>query len=114
MTAKTYKEIITNDVFDICARIREIDPAYFIAYNKRLCRFEVHNRRQRETLALVLPFKTLDARAVSLTLMTRRENIDRLAAEMEASNKRLEESSDRKVMDNARGRLEEELSKTKD
>lgn len=107
--------LIENDLFGIGDRLKAIDPAYFVVYNRGRGRFEVHNSRQRrrDTLALAVPYRSLDARTVSLTLKTRRENIEKLVAEMELNNKRLEESSDKRVLDNARGRLEEEIGKAK-
>ena len=98
-----------GDVFGIGDRLREIDADYFVVYNSALRRFEVHHRRQRDTLALVVPYTSLDARTVALTLRTRRENLDRLLKEMDIANQRLEESADKKTLDNARGRLEDEL-----
>lgn len=103
--------LIENDVFGICGRVRGIDPAYYIVYNTALRRFEVHNRRQRDTLALVVPYGALDARTVSLTQKTRRENIAKLIKEMEEANMKLEAGSDKNIMDRARGRFGEALSR---
>ena len=105
--------IITSDLFGISDRLKEIDPGYFAAYNNALCRFEVHHRRQRDTLALVVPYPALDARAVSLTLKTRRQNLDKLIKEMDEANRRLEIDEEKKILDNARGRFEEEIAKGK-
>ncbi len=101
--------IIENDLFGISARLTEIDPGYFIVYNLRLRRFEVHNRRQLKTLALVVPYESLDIRTVRLTQRTRRENYERLIKEMEASNLRAEAAGEGRMLENARGRLEEAL-----
>ena len=70
------KIMITNDVFDIAKRIKEIDQDYFVVYDKKLCRFEVHNKRQKpDTLSLVLPYDTVDCRAIDKVLSTRTEYI---------------------------------------
>ena len=104
--------IIENDLFGICGRLKEIDGDYFVAYNGALCRFEVHHQRQRyKTLALAVPYPELDARTVALTLKTRRQNIEKLIKEMDEANRRLEEAADRKTLDNARGNLECEIEK---
>ena len=102
---------IKNDVFGIGKRLREIDADYFVVYNGGLRRYEVHHRRQRDTLALVVPYASLDARTVALALKTRRENIDRLIKEMDAANQKLEETADKKILDTARGKLEDEIIK---
>lgn len=36
-------ELVTNDVHNIAERIRRIDPNYFIVFNRRTHRYEVHN-----------------------------------------------------------------------
>ena len=106
------KEIMTGDVFGISGRLQEIDPDYFIVFHRVLRRYEVHHRRQRDTLALVLPYRCLDARAVTLTLKTRRENIERLIKEMDAENRRREERADKEILDRAKGRLEKEIGRS--
>ncbi|GHU99273.1 hypothetical protein FACS1894211_04390 [Clostridia bacterium] len=77
---------IENDVFDVARRIREIDSDYFVVFDRKLRRFEVHHRRQSDTLALVIPWPSLDCRAVPLVLRTRVENADKLWREMERQN----------------------------
>ena len=106
--------IINSDLFGIGDRLREIDSDYFVAYNGGLCRFEVHHRRQRgDTLALAVPYPALDARTVALAKKTRRENIDKLIKEMDEANRKIEISADKKILDNAKGQLEDELGKVK-
>ena len=89
----------------------EIDPDYFVLYNAAQSRYEVHHRRQRNTLALAVPYPSLDARTVQLAQKTRRENIEGLIAEMDAKNQRLEERADKAVFDNAKERFEEEIGR---
>ena len=85
------KVMITNDVFDIAKRIKEIDEDYFVVYDKRLCRFEVHNKRQRpDTLCLVLPYDTLDCRTIDKVVTTRIEYIAKQLAEIDAYNEKLQ------------------------
>ena len=81
---------ITHDVFDIARRIKEIDEDYFILYDRRLMRFEVHNRRQRpNTLSLVLPYDRLDCRAIDKVLSTRMEVVYKQLAELEKFNENI-------------------------
>lgn len=35
--------IVKNDLFGICKRIKQIDKGYFIVYSYKLRRFEIHN-----------------------------------------------------------------------
>lgn len=79
---------ITNDVFDICKRIKEIDEGYEIFYCTEKQRFEVHKGGELQS---VLPFDKLDARTVLYLRKTRVENCLRLIEEID--NKNLEITS---------------------
>ena len=99
------KIMITNDVFDIAKRIKEIDPDYFVVYDKKLCRFEVHNKRQRpDTLCLVLPYNTLDCRAIDKVLSTRVEYVAKQLAQIDEFNQKLQDSQSKAM---AQKRLQE-------
>ena len=92
--------LITNDLFDVASRLKEIDVGYQIYYNKQLGRFEVHNRFQHgNTLSVVVPFDRLDARTVELVQKTRVENIKTLLAEMEKANEQAEKDATKKAFD---------------
>lgn len=89
---------IENDVLDIAARLREIDDGYFIVYNGLFRRLEVHNQRQRgNTFCLVVPSNRLNARTVELVRKTRAENADRLLAEIDEHNARVENEALRRA-----------------
>ena len=99
------KEMITNDVFDIAKRIKEIDDDYFVVYDKKLCRFEVHNKRQKpDTLSLVLPYDRLDCRAIDKVLSTRTQHIVKLLDELDKQNEQLQQ---KQIKEMANKRIEE-------
>ena len=99
------KVMITNDVFDIAQRIKEIDQDYFVVYDKKLCRFEVHNKRQKpDTLSLVLPYDTLDCRAIDKVLSTRTEYVAKQLAMIDEYNEKLQISQAKQL---AQQRFEE-------
>jgi len=98
---------IENDVFDVSRRLKEIDGDYFVVYNLTRGRFEVHHGRQRETLAVAVPFKTLDCRTVSRVLRTRVENLKAITAQIDADNLRLERNADEKILDGTGEKLKE-------
>ena len=77
---------IENDVCDIAWRIREVDPDYYIVYNRRLGRFELHDAACRDTFACVLPYDRLDERSVRHARRTRVELLERLLEELEREN----------------------------
>lgn len=83
--------ILDGDLFGICRRLKAIDSSYFVAFNVKLKRFEVHSNGQRgSSLALVVPYTELDERTVRLCLKTRCERIERIMAEMRVENEKLE------------------------
>ncbi len=93
---------VRGDLYDIADRIREIDENYFIFYSYRHKRYEVHNRAQRNgTFALALPYRTLDARALTLVRRTRAERADALLREIEEENARSRRAAVEKTAERA-------------
>ena len=91
--------LIENDLFGIAARLRAIDDGYFVVYDRESSSFEVHHRFQcGDTFALKVPYPTLDVRTVNLVQRTRIENREKLLAEMENHNRRLEERESEKII----------------
>ncbi|MFA5453211.1 MAG: hypothetical protein WC248_06525 [Candidatus Methanomethylophilaceae archaeon] len=87
---------VTTDVFDITNRIKEIDPNYFILWNRIKDRYEVHSKRYPSfTFCLVVPYSELDQRTLDLVWDTRaekaRELITKLNMENEHRDKKQEE-----------------------
>lgn len=81
---------LDGDLFDVTARIREIDPSYFIRYNCVKRRYEVHSRKVglcATTMQLVLPYDRLDERTLILTARTRRERAREYLREIENENR---------------------------
>ena len=90
---------IYEDVFDITTRLKEIDKDYFVVFNTQKNKYEVHNKSQKNTYCLSVPFSGLDSRTIDLTLKTRRENIDKLLKEIEQNNETIEKDAGRKTKD---------------
>ena len=84
-----YQEI-KSDLFNIVKRIKGINPKYFVLYNHKKKKYEVHFKRSKSTYELTIPFDTLDARAVNFVMKTRMENQKKLLKEIEESNKKLQ------------------------
>ena len=80
---------ITEDVCDICKRIKEVDENYYIVYNRVLNRFELHDGSVKGGFACVLPFDRLDERSIRHARRTRIERIDALMRELDAYNEKL-------------------------
>jgi len=90
---------ILQDTHDIVSRLREIDCNYFVVYNSERQCFEVHNFGQKNTYCLTVPYAQLDCRTITLTLKSRREFLEKILAEIDASNERLEQDNLKKVRD---------------
>ena len=98
--ASAYLIPIKTDLFDIARRLHEIDANYLLFFNKRSSRYEVHNSKQQgNTLAVTVPYETLDARTLTLVRQTRAENAQRLFDEIEKHNQQVEKQLIDKAMD---------------
>lgn len=70
MTGRRIK--ITDDVFFIASRLKEVDPTYYVVYDPDRRRYEVHSDGQRgNSLCFVVPYDRLDARTIDYALRTR-------------------------------------------
>lgn len=81
---------IENDVFDIASRLKEIDSDYFVIYNRTKKRYEIHNEKQKPTLALVVPYNGLDSRTIGYVLKTKISRIDEIVREIDEHNEKVE------------------------
>lgn len=95
-------QIIKSDLFNISNRIKQIDPKYFVVFNKKRKKFEVHYKRLKNTYELTIPYDSLDSRAVDFVQKTRIENRKKIMEEIEKSNKLLEVENQRKRKENLR------------
>ena len=101
---------ILRDAFNIVERIKQIDNGYYICFNLRKNRYEVHNSKQVNTFCLVVPYKNLDARTLTLVRKTRRENFKKLMAEIDENNKKIENEVLRTIKDKSEWKLKEMFS----
>ncbi|MBQ8882002.1 MAG: hypothetical protein IJY70_01230 [Clostridia bacterium] len=106
--------IIEWDLYDIARRLKEIDDGYFVFYSYKTKKFEIHNAKQRgSTLALVLPYDRLDARALMCVKSTRRERASELFAQIERENELARRREVDKTVKTASKEMERALSKLK-
>ena len=102
---------VTSHVTDIPGRLKAVDSHYFVMLNAHTQRFEIHDGTQPGgTLCCVLPFDTLDERAVEYA---RRYHVSRLyetAREIDAYNERLEQAAQRDYLSRAADRTREALA----
>ena len=109
-----FREVIDSDLYGVARRIKEIDNGYFLVFNHKTRKYEVHNLKSTpNTLALVSPFETLDVRLLHLVRATRRERASEIVEAIERQNEKIEKEKTAQVMDNAKERLKEALQKYK-
>ena len=83
---KHWLKRIFSEPFDVCDRLKSIDDGYFVVFNVKRDRYEVHNNRQTDTFCFVVPYDKLDSRTVDYCLKTRVQNVDKLIKEMDEQN----------------------------
>ena len=96
---------IRDDLFDISSRIKSVDENYKIYFNGGTCRYELHNSSKSPTFQAVFPYPTLDKRALDFARQTAVENKDRIIAEIDAHNARLEKQRQDELIQKAIGNL---------
>lgn len=93
-------EIIKEDLFNISGAVRSIDDRYYIAFNKKTHKFELHHGEQLfSTYCLTFPYSTLDRRAVSHVQYTRAERSKKIFDEMNRHNELHTENSIKEAAD---------------
>lgn len=103
--------VVKNDLYDIAKRLKEIDDGYFIFYNYRKGRYEVHSTKQvGSSLALVVPYNTLDGRTLTLVRRTSIERMDKIMEENRRKNARIERDRIKKISESASLQAEKLLS----
>jgi len=85
--------IVTDDLFDIAMRIKEIDEKYQIYFNNSTDKYEVHT----VGLEFMVPYENLDERTLYHAMRTRAENSLELELEVETHNALLEQQAMQKL-----------------
>ncbi|MFA6860319.1 MAG: hypothetical protein WCR30_02925 [Clostridia bacterium] len=97
-----------DDVFFVEKRLKEISKDYFVLYNKKKMKWEVHNSSQHfSTLCLTIPYEVLDERTVTLVNKTRIENKEKIIKEIDETNLKLEKRKEKESLEKAKAILEE-------
>lgn len=104
---------IENDVFDIGARLKEIDGGYYPVYNLTKKRYEIHHSGMKNTLQVVLPYDGLDARAIQKVRETRIEYAEAKLREIDRENEKRRIEQENKSKENAFVKIEKSLSEQK-
>lgn len=94
---------IKNDLFDVAARLKSVDPTYELYFNVEKQRYEVYERNHGFALAFVVPYQELDARTVKFARFTRVENSKHLFVEIEKNNQKIESDLQKQALNGLYG-----------
>lgn len=87
---------IRHDLFGIAKRLKSIDRRYELFFNRKKNRYEIY---ANGAMQMALPFERLDARTLTYARKTRLENLEKIIAEIEEENARLEIQKNRETRD---------------
>lgn len=87
---------IRHDLFGIAKRLKSIDRRYELFFNRKKNRYEIY---VNGAMQMALPFERLDARTLTYARKTRLENLEKIIAEIEEENARLEIQKNRETRD---------------
>lgn len=88
------RSAVTSNVWNIPERLKGLDPRFFVMFNHKSQKFEVHVTGQPgTTFGLELPFPELDYRAITYTRDRMSDRLDVLMEEVDRHNERLQQTS---------------------
>lgn len=104
---KGYLPVVTHPC-DIPARLKQINPNFFVMFNARSQTYEVHVTGQPgSTYGCTIPYGDLDARALDYVRRYAAHRFEATVHEMDARNERLERQREKAVLDAAGQKMKE-------
>lgn len=91
---------INEDTFDIVERIKEIDENYYVVYDTKNSRFEMHYEGIPQTFCFVIG-EELDNRAIDKIYSTSVRFADNIIDEIDNNNKIIEDKNMQSIKSNA-------------
>ena len=91
---------INEDTFDIVERIKEIDENYYVVYDTKNSRFEMHYEGIPQTFCFVIGGE-LDNRAIDKIYSTSVRFADNIIDEIDNNNKIIEDKNMQSIKSNA-------------
>lgn len=91
-----YLTEIKSNVYHIPERLKEIDPTFFVAWNNKKQRIEIHcSENKGNTLYMVVPFNELDSRIIDHVKQNMKLRDYGLLKVIEENNRRLEQEAEK-------------------
>lgn len=94
---------IYDDLFHIAKRLKSIDKAYVLYFNRREKRFEIY---ARGAMQMALPFDRLDVRTLEYARKTRIENIENMIREIEMNNQKIQKQKEEEIINSFLSQME--------
>ena len=99
---------VVNSVFDIPVRLKELNRAFFVMFNIKTQKYEVHCADQPfETLACTLPYDELDARAIEYVREHSVERLEKVIREIDEYNEKMVQKEEAALIDKANYKMRE-------
>ena len=90
---------VVSHAVDIPIRLKELNGAFFVMFNTRTQKYEVHCADQPfETLACVLPYDELDARAIDYVREHSVHRMETIAKEIDEYNEKLARKREAEIL----------------
>lgn len=107
VASATHVPVLTN-VYHIPERFKELDEHLFVMLNRSTGNFEIHDDRQLGgSLACVLPYSELDARALTYVAERMNQELEELVRRIDAENEKLEQQRYASIIDKAQYKTKE-------
>ena len=90
---------IRNDAFNICERIKHLDPCYYVVFNTKNKKYEIHNSKQHSNTFCITCDNGLNFSVINKLRKTKIENIDKIIKEIDEFNAKNEVETQARTMD---------------
>ena len=97
-------------MFNISRRIKAIDRNYYIVFNNKTNKWEVHCKTQPGGYCLTCPYRSLDSRLLSYVLRTSLVHNPNLIEDVEKNNEMLDKDSNNARLDYIESNLKDVYS----
>ena len=99
---------IISDCLEISERIKSIDNSYYIVFDTKRQKYEVHSALQAiDSYCFTSPYNSLDERLLYYAMKTRSHNREKLFKEMEKENQKYLKNQQTKQKEKILKQLEE-------
>ncbi len=96
---------ITNDMFNIANRIKQVDPYYFVVYDTVKKTYQLHHSKQRFSSYCLTLGPKLNVGAVYKAQQTTQRNFEKIIKQLEQENDYKQQQQTKSLMGEAQCKL---------